>query len=779
MDLTNYVQSGYGAIMIETTEIKRAVRSITCNGSFTIGYWNMSDGFYTESPIFRKKIDPVGLIEYAAKLKQHVIIAENFEQFLDDGTVCQTLLNQYGEFKSNQVCFVIIGASSRKIPIILKQCIAILDFELPGREEISKVATALSTQFKKAIDDAHNVKKITDDEFKKSDFSVTPEVVDSCLALSMEELENALAYSGRTERKFNPHVIIERKRKMLRNTGFLDFIEPEPIENLGGMDEFKSFIQNRLEPFHNPKSIKPKLRSILLVGVQGCIAGSTNILIKRGERKTGRTYSIEDAYYSFNNIKRKGIGTGHNQWWNQSIPSYAHCFIGGDLGVSLGWNKINNIVYSGIKRTLTLTTESGKNIRATEDHPFLTPNEEYVNLNDLYVGNLIVCKDDHALRNHFGNKSKKRRIIYSIPHHPFAHDHIINGANYKRLSYAHILYEAFLNGVSLDTFVGYLRKDPDCYKKFKFLLPGIVIHHDDGDCSNDSIDNYKLMSKEEHDTFHQQEMHSFGVNKSAIPEKIISIEEFGYEKVYDIQMDAPHHNFVANGIVVHNCGKSLATKILCSIFNWPGIVFDIGATKGQYLGQTGENLRLGTKIIDALGRTIVVMDEIEKGVEQTEFGGGKQSGGGAIADMIGHMLTWMQERKSEAIVAATSNNLNALPPEFLRAGRWDRIFFVGLPNPYEIQIIIKIMNRKWKSELPIDLEFCKTLYKNRWSGAEIEQLSKDSHYDDIESCIRKIPILAIYRQKEIDKIIEDGKKYSPASIEFSEIQPVKRKISVH
>jgi SpoVK/Ycf46/Vps4 family AAA+-type ATPase len=185
---------------------------------------------------------------------------------------------------------------------------------------------------------------------------------------------------------------------------------------------------------------------------------------------------------------------------------------------------------------------------------------------------------------------------------------------------------------------------------------------------------------------------------------------------------------------------------------------------------------LGTKIVDAVGRCIVQLDEIEKGVEQTEFGGGKQSGGGAVADLIGHMLTWMQERKSEAIVVATSNNLNALPPEFIRAGRWDRIFFVGLPNPYEIQSVIKIQNRKHHAELPEDLEFCKELYKGKWSPAEIEQLAKDSHYDDLESAMKKIPILAQYKAKEIDKIVEDGKKYCSASIEYSETVNTKRKV---
>lgn len=202
--------------------------------------------------------------------------------------------------------------------------------------------------------------------------------------------------------------------------------------------------------------------------------------------------------------------------------------------------------------------------------------------------------------------------------------------------------------------------------------------------------------------------------------------------------------------------------------NWPGILFDVGAVKGEYMGQTGKNMRMGTKVIDAVGNAIVIMDELEKAFEQTEFGGSKQSGGGAVADMIGHFLTWSQERTSEAIILATCNKIGALPPEFKRARRWDRIFFVDLPNPEEIKIIIEIKNRQFKSSIPTTPEFCLRLYNEGWSGAEIEQLAIDSHYDEIDVAMNQIPILYKHAKSDIDAIRSEGTKYTRANKPYDE-----------
>jgi SpoVK/Ycf46/Vps4 family AAA+-type ATPase len=208
-------------------------------------------------------------------------------------------------------------------------------------------------------------------------------------------------------------------------------------------------------------------------------------------------------------------------------------------------------------------------------------------------------------------------------------------------------------------------------------------------------------------------------------------------------------------------GKSHAVKCLCSLLGWPGIMLDIGGLKGSLVGETEKNTRLATKTIDAFGKCVVAIDEIEKA-----FGGtGKGQAHETSEGILGHFLTWMQERTSDAVLIATANNLDVLPPEFLRAGgRWDAIFFVNLPNPDEVKHIIEIKNGQYKSNVPTDKSFCKRLYQEKWSGAEIEQLAKDSHYeDDIENAMRQIPILAQYREKELQSIKEKASIYRHAN----------------
>jgi SpoVK/Ycf46/Vps4 family AAA+-type ATPase len=200
---------------------------------------------------------------------------------------------------------------------------------------------------------------------------------------------------------------------------------------------------------------------------------------------------------------------------------------------------------------------------------------------------------------------------------------------------------------------------------------------------------------------------------------------------------------------IQGTGKSLAIKIACSIFGWPGLLLDVGGLKGGIVGETEAKTRSATKIIDSFGHCVVGIDEIEKA-----FGGaGKGQAHETSEGMLGFFLTWMQERTSDALLMATANNLEILPPEFLRAGRFDAIFFVNLPNPVEIKFIIDIKNRQYKSNLPNDPEFCNRLYEEKWSGAEIEQLAKDSHFEDnLEEAMKQIPILAQYREKELDDL---------------------------
>ena len=121
--------------------------------------------------------------------------------------------------------------------------------------------------------------------------------------------------------------------------------------------------------------------------------------------------------------------------------------------------------------------------------------------------------------------------------------------------------------------------------------------------------------------------------------------------------------------------------------------------------------------------------------------------------MFGHFLTWMQETKSPVLVMATANNIKELPPEFMRAGRFDAMFFVDIPTLTERQEIIRIMNTRYGSKIPDD--FAENL--QGWTGAEIEQLAKDSLFDGLEAAYETIVPLSRTMKEEITSLREWAK----------------------
>jgi len=198
-------------------------------------------------------------------------------------------------------------------------------------------------------------------------------------------------------------------------------------------------------------------------------------------------------------------------------------------------------------------------------------------------------------------------------------------------------------------------------------------------------------------------------------------------------------------------GKSLSCKATASILGWPLIKLDIGGLKNSLVGESERRMRQATQVIDAFGEGVVWIDEIEKG-----FAGIKSSGetdAGTTASMFGHFLTWMAETKTPVLVMATANNISQLPPEFMRAGRFDATFFVDLPERSERLEIIKIMNRKYRTEIP--LNYVDKL--NGYTGAEIEQLAKDSMFDGLEEAFNALVPLSRSMREEINSLKEWAK----------------------
>ncbi|MFH0996196.1 MAG: AAA family ATPase [Pseudomonadota bacterium] len=216
-------------------------------------------------------------------------------------------------------------------------------------------------------------------------------------------------------------------------------------------------------------------------------------------------------------------------------------------------------------------------------------------------------------------------------------------------------------------------------------------------------------------------------------------------------------------------GKSLSCKATASLLGWPLIRLDIGALKGSLVGESERRMRDATQTINAFGNAVIWIDELEKA-----FAGAKSSGetdGGTTSAMFGYFLTWLQETTAPILVMATANNISQLPPEFIRSGRFDAIFFVDLPQINERRQIIEIVNRKWNSDIPA--EFAERL--NGYTGAEIEQIAKDSLFDGIETAINSLIPLSRIMKEDINAL-RDWARNRARTANTPEEVPEQRKI---
>lgn len=149
---------------------------------------------------------------------------------------------------------------------------------------------------------------------------------------------------------------------------------------------------------------------------------------------------------------------------------------------------------------------------------------------------------------------------------------------------------------------------------------------------------------------------------------------------------------------VPGCGKSLTAKAIATAWGVPLLRMDLGALKSKFVGESERNLRAAFNVIKALGRCVVWLDEIEKALQGATSGA---SDGGVSSDALGAILSWMQERQGEAFVIATANDVSSLPPELLRKGRFDEVWFVDLPNISERMEIVKASLKQYGRDVTV------------------------------------------------------------------------------
>ena len=179
---------------------------------------------------------------------------------------------------------------------------------------------------------------------------------------------------------------------------------------------------------------------------------------------------------------------------------------------------------------------------------------------------------------------------------------------------------------------------------------------------------------------------------------------------------------------VQGCGKSLMAKTVSNIWQLPLLRFDVGRLFGSLVGSSEQNVRRAIQVAESVAPVIFWIDEIDKA-----FSGSRGSGGstdaGTSARVFSTFLTWLSEKQSPVFVIATANDISALPPELLRKGRFDEIFFVDLPLSREREEIFRVHLAKRKMDpATFDLGALSRASEG-YSGAEIEEAIISAMFD--------------------------------------------------
>ncbi|HZH02623.1 MAG TPA: AAA family ATPase [Myxococcaceae bacterium] len=212
---------------------------------------------------------------------------------------------------------------------------------------------------------------------------------------------------------------------------------------------------------------------------------------------------------------------------------------------------------------------------------------------------------------------------------------------------------------------------------------------------------------------------------------------------------------------VQGCGKSLTAKAIAAQWRLPLLRLDMGRIFSGLVGSSEENLRKAIRVAESVAPAVLWVDEIEKGL--AGMGGSSASDGGVGARVFGALLTWLQEKKAPVFAVATANRIEGLPPELLRKGRFDEIFFIDLPSAAERAEVFSIhLRRRGRDPAQFDLAALARA-ADQFSGAEIEQAVVAGLYEafaegselsqaHVERAVRETFALAVTMREEIERL---------------------------
>lgn len=206
---------------------------------------------------------------------------------------------------------------------------------------------------------------------------------------------------------------------------------------------------------------------------------------------------------------------------------------------------------------------------------------------------------------------------------------------------------------------------------------------------------------------------------------------------------------------IQGCGKSLMAKAVAQEWELPLLRLDTGSLYSKFIGETETNVREAIRLAESMAPVVLWIDEIEKAFTPQ---GGADADGGVSARLLGTFLSWLQEKKAPVFVVATANNISSLPPELLRKGRFDEIFFMDLPGIGERAEIFRLhLQRRKRNPTGFDIDSLAHASEG-FSGAEIEQGLVSALYG----------VFSAHKELCTDSILRELKSTRPLSLVMKE-----------
>jgi SpoVK/Ycf46/Vps4 family AAA+-type ATPase len=785
-ELETLIRARYPIIYIVSWEEQRvedALREIARERGKKIFFWTVTQGM-VQNPAHRDNAtrDPIAALDAVIDSREQALfVLKDYHAFMADVTVTRRLRDLTAALKTSYKTLIIL-APVLKLPSELEKDIAVVDYGLPDHDDLDVILERVVQAIKENPQIDANLTELERDQ-----------VLKAALGLTANEAENVFAKSLIEKHKFDVDVILSEKEQIIRKSGILEYYPfNEGIDDVGGLDLLKQWMEKRTIAFTEKARDfgLPAPRGVLLLGVQGCgkcFEKDTPVLMYDGTVKAVQDIRTGEQVMGPDSQPRRVLSTtqGRDEMFRVMPTKGIPYTVNADhiLTLRLSGSRrtykqadANNIINITVREYLKQNAcfkQRALGYRTGVDFPGVpVPLDPYflglwlgdgsektpaVTTADAeIVHHITAVADQHGLkvRRHDKLNATNRASTYFItagnqgrPANPL----LVSLRELGVLGNKHIpsLYKINSREVRLRLLAGLIDTDGcmagndfEIIQKRERLANDIVfvarslglaayVHSCQKSCKVNGVQitgtYYRIHVSGDTDMIpvrlHRKQAQPRQQRKNVLNTGI-RVESVGEGDYYGFAVDGDHRFLLSDFTVVHN---SLSAKAIGALWRLPLLRLDVGRIFGGIVGQSEENMRKAIRVAESVSPAILWIDELEKGFSGTQSSG--SSDGGTTSRVFGTFLTWMQDKKAATFVVATSNDVTSLPPELLRKGRFDEIFFIDLPAKEERKEIFRIHLKKRKRD-PDDFDIDRlAAVTPGFSGAEIAAAVEDALYN--------------------------------------------------